>query len=143
MISRIHSKPLKGATIKAELYKVCTSIRLANVTESSHYSEEFMALYFESKNSGGGDQKKVNKVELLGNGAAVVFFDDPEGTITHIPAISGYKDVNTFMVLDQCCSEFVLVAASYVHMAYKHGLTLNFFKTKYMNILLFMHVVYT
>ena len=95
MISQIRSKPLRGATIKAELYKVCTSIRLANVTESFRYSEEFMTLYFESKNSGGRDQKKVSKVELLGNGAAIVFFDDPEGTMHTLLCQNG----NTGMTL--------------------------------------------
>ena len=77
MILRIQSNPLKEAVIKAELYKVCTSVKLSSITK--HYSEEFISLYFESKRSGGGENKKVTKVELHGNGEAIVTFENPDG----------------------------------------------------------------
>lgn len=77
MISRIQSKPMRGVTLQVELYKVCDSIRVSNVTIGSHYTEDYMWLYFESAKSGGG-QKTVKSVELLGNGEAVVVFEDPK-----------------------------------------------------------------
>lgn len=78
MRSSIQEKPIKKARIEAELYKVCSSIHLSNVTD--HYSEEYMKLYFESKRSGGGT-KAVKSVELMGNGEAVVSFESRLGII--------------------------------------------------------------
>ncbi len=82
MISSVQEKPLRKAKVEAkveaELYKVCSSIRISNVTESDHYNDDFLDLYFESKNSG-GDIKVVQSVELLGNGEAVISFEDPKG----------------------------------------------------------------
>lgn len=76
MVSNIQAKQLKKAKVAAELYKVCSSIRLSNVTKN--YSEEFVKLYFESMKSGGG-ANKVRSVEFLGNGEAVVAFESPQG----------------------------------------------------------------
>ncbi len=82
MISSILEKPLRKAKVEAELYKVCSSIQISNVTRSDHYDDDFLSLYFESKNSGEG-VKVVQSVELLGNGEAVISFEDPKGTYRH------------------------------------------------------------
>ena len=76
MIAKIGgSKPLKGVKLEAELCRIASSIRISNI--SKHYDEEFIQMYFESqKKSGGGE---VTSVELLGNGVAVVAFEDPKG----------------------------------------------------------------
>ncbi len=78
LISSIQEKPLQKAKVEAEVYKVCSSIRISNVTKSDHYDDDFLRLYFESKNSGGGI-KVVQRVELLGNGEAVVSFEHTKG----------------------------------------------------------------
>jgi len=58
----------------AQRFKVSTSVRIQNITE--HYSKEFIKLYFENPDSGGGT---VASVELLGDGEAVVAFNDHRG----------------------------------------------------------------
>ncbi len=82
MISSILEKPLRKAKVEAELYKVCSSIRISNVTRSDHYDDDFLSLYFESKISSEGVEV-VQRVELLGNGEAVVSFKNAKGTYRH------------------------------------------------------------
>ena len=77
MTSKIGSKTLKGVYLQAELCKVVNSIRVREVTKN--YDDEFFQLYFENpKKSGGG---KVISVNLLGNGEAIVTFQDPRGML--------------------------------------------------------------
>ena len=77
MTSKIGSKPLKGVILQAELCKVINSIRVREVTKN--YTKEFFQLYFDSyKQSGGG---KVTSINLLGNGEAMVTFQDPRGML--------------------------------------------------------------
>ena len=77
MISKIESKALKGASLQAELCKVVNSIRVREVTKN--YTEDYFQLYFENpKKSGGGH---VTSVKLLGNGEAIVTFQDPRGML--------------------------------------------------------------
>ena len=77
MISKIESKALKGASLQAELCKVVNSIRVREVTKN--YMEEYFQLYFESPNKSGGGL--VTSVKLLGNGEAIVTFQDPRGML--------------------------------------------------------------
>lgn len=58
----------------AQRLKVSTSVRIQNITKN--YSKEFIELYFENPEYGGG---RVASVELPGNGEAVVTFTDPRG----------------------------------------------------------------
>ena len=77
MISKIGSKTLKGASLQGELCKVINSIRVHEIIDN--YTEEDIQLYFESpKQSGGG---KVVSIQLLGNGEAIVTFQDPRGML--------------------------------------------------------------
>ena len=77
MASKIESKPLKEVFLQAELCKVIDSIRVREVT--NNYTKEFLQLYFENpKKSGGG---KVSSIQLLGNGEAIVTFQDPRGML--------------------------------------------------------------
>ena len=77
MTSKIGSKTLKGVYLQAELCKVVNSIPVREVTKN--YDDEFFRLYFENpKKSGGG---KVTSINLLGNGEAIVTFQDPRGTL--------------------------------------------------------------
>ena len=77
MTSKIGSKTLKGVYLQAELCKVVNSIRVREVTKN--YSEDYFQLYFENpKKSGGGH---VTSVKLLGNGEAIVTFQDPRGML--------------------------------------------------------------
>ena len=83
MTSKIGSKALKEVYLQAELCKVINSIRIQEVT--NNYTEEFFQLYFENpKKSGGG---KVTSIQLLGNGEAIVTFQDPRGMLFEIPTI--------------------------------------------------------
>ena len=83
MTSKIGSKPLKGVILQAELCKVINSIRVREVTKN--YTEDYFQLYFETpKQSGGG---KVTSINLLGNGEAIVTFQDPRGMLFEIPTI--------------------------------------------------------
>ena len=77
MISKIESKALKGANLQAELCKVVNSIRVREVTKN--YIEEYFLLYFENPNKSGGGL--VTSVKLLGNGEAIVTFQDPRGML--------------------------------------------------------------
>ena len=84
---------MKGVTLQPELYKVCDSIRLHNVSIGGHYTDEYMQLYFESGRSGGG-QKTVRSVELLGNGEAVVVFEDPKGMCFRFECLYWFSIIN-------------------------------------------------
>ena len=76
MITKLESKPLKQTSFRGELYEVCRSVRVREITKN--YDESFLELYFEStKKSGGGE---VEAVELLGDGEAVITFKDSKGT---------------------------------------------------------------
>ena len=87
MISKIGSKPLKGVFLQAELCKVVNSIRVRGVTKN--YTKDYFQLYFEShKRSGGGP---VTSIQLLGNGEAIVTFQDPRGVLFEIPTIHTIK----------------------------------------------------
>ena len=66
---------MKGSYIQAELYKAPSCIRVQNI-DTNRYDAELITYYFESPRSGGG---KVQDVQLLGNGEAVVTFEDPTG----------------------------------------------------------------
>ena len=87
MIAKLKSKPLKSACIEAELCQVTSSIRVSNITQ--RYEEDFIQMYFENpRKSGGGE---VTSVELLGNGEAVVTFNDPKGKkLRYIMFLSGH-----------------------------------------------------
>lgn len=58
----------------AQQFKVSTGVRIQNITK--HYLKDFIKLYFENPDSGGG---RVASVELLGSGEAVVAFIDHRG----------------------------------------------------------------
>ena len=77
MTSKIESKTLKGVYLQAELCKVINSIRVREVTKN--YTDEFFQLYFENPEKSGGG--KVTSINLLGNGEAVVTFQDPRGML--------------------------------------------------------------
>ena len=95
MVAKLKSKQMRGACIEAELCRVTSSIRVSNITE--HYEEDYLRVYFENPMTSGGG--KVTSVELLGNGQAVVIFNDPKG-----------KKLQYYVVLDglftpvNCCS---------------------------------------
>jgi len=71
MIVKIRSGPKHPM---AQRFKISTSVRIQNITK--HYSENYIKLYFENPDSGGGS---VASVELPGNGEAVVTFTDHRG----------------------------------------------------------------
>ena len=77
MTSKIGSKAFKGIILQAELCKVINSIRVQGVTKN--YGKEFFQLYFESHKQSGGGQ--VTSIQLLGNGEAIVTFQDPRGML--------------------------------------------------------------
>ena len=77
MISKIESKALKGANLQAELCKVVNSIRVREVTKN--YTEDYFQLYFENPDKSVGGH--VTSVKLLGNGEAIVTFQDPRGML--------------------------------------------------------------
>ena len=77
MTSKIGSMTLKGVYLQTELCKVINSIRVREVTKN--YSDEFFQLYFENPEKSGGG--KVTSINLLGNGEAVVTFQDPRGVL--------------------------------------------------------------
>ena len=73
-IEKLKSKPLKGVIVDAQLYKASDAIRISNITK--HYKEDYIELYFESQQYGGGE---VTHIQMLGNGEAIVTFQDPQG----------------------------------------------------------------
>ena len=80
---KIETKPLKKAFVHVELCSMSKSIEINNI--SKHYDDEFLRMFFENhKKSGGG---KVTNVELLGDGRAVITFEDPEGTCMSISCL--------------------------------------------------------
>lgn len=80
MMTKLESKPLKNVTFQAELYNICHSIRVRGITKN--YDEEVLSMYFENpKRSGGGD---VEAVELLGDGEAIVTFQDSKGEVVRV-----------------------------------------------------------
>ena len=81
MISKIGSKPLKGVSLQAELCKVIDSIRVREVTKN--YTKDYFHLYFENPEKSGGG--KVTSINFLGNGEAIVTFQDPRGKLFEIP----------------------------------------------------------
>ena len=75
MVAKIEKKPLKRAHIRVELCRISRSIEISNI--SKYYDDDFLKMFFENrKKSGGGN---VTSVDLLGNGRAIVTFEDPEG----------------------------------------------------------------
>ena len=91
MTSKIGSKTLKGVYLQAELCKVVNSIRVREVTKN--YDDEFFQLYFENpKKSGGG---KVTSINLLGNGEAIVTFQDPRGMLLPLYNCSTYSLIDS------------------------------------------------
>ena len=75
MITKLQSEKIKESTLCAELCKVCNSIRISGITE--RYDQLFLKMYFESGDMSGGG--KVENVDLLGEGVAIVTFKDPKG----------------------------------------------------------------
>ena len=77
MIGKVQGEKLKEATLLAKLCKVCTSIKISGITE--RYDHLFLKMYFENAELSGGG--KIEKVDLLGGGVAVVTFKDPKGML--------------------------------------------------------------
>ena len=75
LIANIGKGKWKGHHIQAELYKAPSCICLKYI-DTKRYDEEFISMYFESPRSKGG---KVKEVQLLGNGEAVVTFENATG----------------------------------------------------------------
>ena len=76
LIAKIRGGKLKEFNIQAELYKAPSSIH-AQCIDPSLCKKEIISMYFESSRSGGG---RVKDVQLLGNGEAIITFEDPTGT---------------------------------------------------------------
>ena len=77
MIAKLENKPLKQMSFHGELYEVCRSIRVKGMTKN--YDDELLEMYFENKRRSGGG--KVECVELLGDGDAIVTFKESNGKI--------------------------------------------------------------
>ena len=61
--------------LQVEIFQQPSTIHIWNITE--HYDEEHLRYYFESaKRSGGG---KIKSLQLLGNGQAIIAFQDQSG----------------------------------------------------------------
>ena len=78
LIVKIGKGKWKEVHIQAELYKAPSCIYLKYI-DTKRYDEDIISMYFESSRSKGG---KVEQVQLLGNGEAVVTFEDPTGILT-------------------------------------------------------------
>ena len=77
MIAKVQSVKLKEATLLAKLCKVCSSVRISGIDQ--RYDHLFLKIYFENGELSGGG--KVEKVDLLGEGVAIVTFKDPKGML--------------------------------------------------------------
>ena len=75
LIASIGKGKWKGLHIQAEPYKAPSCICLKYI-DTKRYDEDLISMYFESPRSKGG---KVKQVQLLGNGEAVVTFEDATG----------------------------------------------------------------
>ena len=75
MITKLQSEKLKETTLSAKLCRVCRSIRISGIVE--RYDQLFLRIYFEKGELSGGGE--VEKVDLLGEGVAIVTFKDPKG----------------------------------------------------------------
>lgn len=78
MCDMIQGRKVKQITLTAELVKISGNVLVQNI-DSKKFDEELIELYFtNSKKSGGSD---VENVCLLGDGKAIVTFQDPKGNV--------------------------------------------------------------
>lgn len=110
MITKVQSMKIKEATLLAKLCKVCSSVRISGITQ--RYDHLVLTMYFENGELSGGG--KVEKIDLLGDGVAIVTFKDPKGMLLLYLALLHTFCIQVCSCVPSCCSKHYWIDAFHV-----------------------------